>query len=166
VSPVTQARWVTFGCYGTLIDGPASSGAVGLFDDVEGMLAELRRQGYRLAVLTNGDDGPFEAAHRRFRRPFDLFVTAERIRAHKPSQWHFKAFELLTRVERHDWVHVACSWYHDIAPARAFGLSTVWLDRDRTRNDASSASAHVYTATEAAGAIIGLFEQAAAEVEA
>jgi 2-haloacid dehalogenase len=157
---------VTFGCYGTLVDGRASSGAVRLFDDVEGMLTALRHQGYRLAILTNCDDERFEAVHRRFRQPFDLFVTAERIRAQKPSQWHFRAFELLTHVARQDWMHVACGRYHDIAPARAFGINSVWLDRRRTGDDPSAASAHVYTAAEAAGAIVGLFDRAGAEIEA
>ena len=40
------------------------------------MLAELRRHGWRLAVLTNCDDDLFEITHRRFRQPFDLFVQA------------------------------------------------------------------------------------------
>ena len=66
------------------------------FGDAEALLAELRRRGYRLAVLTNCDDDLFETTHRTFRAPFDLFVTAERVRGYKPAPWHFRAFELLT----------------------------------------------------------------------
>lgn len=164
MSRVTQRRWVTFGCFGTLVEGRVSSGGIRLFDDVEAMLSELRRLGYRLGVLTNCDDGRFEGAHRLFRRPFDLFVTAERIRARKPSHRHFRAFELMTRVERHDWVHVASSWHHDIAPATAFGLSSVWLDRARTGHRASEA--RVGTAHEVVDAVTGLFDRTAAEVGA
>jgi 2-haloacid dehalogenase len=143
---------------------PASWASLRPFDDVEGMLAELRRQGYSLAVLTNCDDDLFEATHRRFRSPFDLFVTAERVRAYKPAQWHFRAFEMLAGVSRHDWVHVACSWYHDIAPARTLGVSRVWLDRERTGEDGRLASAHVHSVADAIRAVDGLFQQQAVAV--
>jgi 2-haloacid dehalogenase len=158
VSPVARTRWVTFGCYGTLVNGRAGSGEIRLYDDVESMLAEQRQHGYRLAVLTNCDDGLFEATHRTFRKPFDLFLTAERVRGHKPSLWHFRGFELMSRASRGDWVHVGCSQYHDIAPAKAFGISRVWLDREATGEDPATASAHVRTAAEAFEAISGLFD--------
>ncbi|HET9271235.1 MAG TPA: HAD-IA family hydrolase [Vicinamibacterales bacterium] len=100
------------------------------FADVETMLAALRARGYRLGVLTNADDDLFEITHRSFATPFNLFVTAERVRGYKPEPWLFRAFERLTRVERGDWVHVGSDWYHDIAPAQALGVPRVWLDRD------------------------------------
>lgn len=130
-----------------------SWGSLPIFDDAEPMLAELRRNGWRLAVLTNCDDDLFEVTHRTFRSPFDLFVTAERVRGYKPAPWHFSAFRQITRVRRCNWVHVACSWYHDIAPARALGISSVWLDRERTGEDASMASARVFSATDVASAV-------------
>jgi 2-haloacid dehalogenase len=107
-------------------------------------------------VLTNCDDDLFEITHRTFRRPFDLFVTAERVRGYKPARWHFRAFEVLTGVDRRDWVHVACSWYHDIAPARALGIRHVWLDRERTGENPGSPSTHVHTAADVREAIESL----------
>ena len=92
-------RWVTFDCYGTLVKR-TSWPVIRPFDDVEPLLAELRLRGYRLGVLTNCDDAQFEAAHRSFRRPFDLFVTAERIRGYKPEPWHFRAFQRMTQVRK------------------------------------------------------------------
>ena len=62
------------------------------------------------------------------------------------------AFERLTRVDRRDWVHVANSWYHDIAPARALGIQHVWLDRDLTGEPGVPALAHVHSAAEVAQA--------------
>ena len=223
MSAVTGTRWVTFDCYGTLVDWqggfnallapvagdrtgdvvrayhacerhvereaphqsyrdvlvkslvraghesgvplspadaqavPGAWGSMRPFDDAVSLLAELRRRGYRLAVLTNCDDDLFEVTHRTFPQPFDLFVTAERVRGYKPAPWHFRAFELLTGAKRDDWVHVACSWYHDIAPARAMGIKRVWLDREGTGEDPAAASAHVHTAADAVAAIVGLF---------
>ncbi len=136
---------------------PQSWASMRLFDDVEAMLAELRRKGFRLAVLTNCDDDLFEITHRAFSTPFDLFVTAERVRGYKPAPWHFRAFERLTGAGKCNWVHVACSWYHDIAPAQALGIKRVWLDRERTGEDPSFASVHVHSATDVAGAIDELF---------
>ena len=128
-----------------------------LFDDVEPMLAELRSRGYRLAVLTNCDEDLFWSTHRLFRQPFDFVLTAERVCGYKPERWHFQGFEMLTRVARSHWVHVANSWYHDIAPARALGLRHVWLDRERTGEDAGT-SVHVYQAVDVAGAVDRLVE--------
>jgi len=57
-----------------------------------------------------------------------------------------------------DWVHVACSWYPDIAPARALGIKWVWLDREGTREDAGAASAHVRCALKVCETVRSLYE--------
>ena len=132
------------------------------FSDIEPLLAELRLRGYKLGVLTNRDDAQFETAHRQFRQPFDLFVTAERIRARKPELWHFRAFRLLAHVQTDNWVHIASDWKRDIVPAERFGIQRVWLDRDGTGEDPSRASVHVRTASEVAGAVDWLFQDQAA----
>ena len=159
--PPTRTRWVTFDCFGTLVDSE-SRPVVRPFDDVEPLLAELRRHDYRLAVLTNCDDALFEKTHRIFQRPFDLFVTAERIRAYKPAPWHFRAFQLLTGARRCDWVHVASNWQTDIVAAAALGVRSVWLDRQRTGEDASRASAHVHRGADVFGAVQWLLRERAA----
>jgi 2-haloacid dehalogenase len=130
-----------------------------VFEDVEPMLAVLRAQGWRLAVLTNCDDDLFALTHQRFRAPFDLVLTAERVRGYKPAPWHFLGFERLMRVDRREWVHVANSWYHDIAPARALGIQHVWLDRDRTGESGVPSLAHVHAGAEVAPAIARVVER-------
>jgi 2-haloacid dehalogenase len=139
-----------------------------LFDDVEAMLAELRANGCRLAVLTNCDEDLFAVTHRLFKVPFDLVLTAERVRGYKPERWHFRGFEKLTGVVRPNWVHVANSWYHDIAPARELGVRHVWLDRDRTGEDGGSVTVRIESAFEVPSTIRALFagaETAASRVE-
>jgi 2-haloacid dehalogenase/putative hydrolase of the HAD superfamily len=143
---------VTFGCFGTLVERQAS-GIVRPIADVEAMLTGLRARGCQLGVLTNCDDRQFEVVHRTFHRPFDLFVTSERIRGRKPARWHFRAFELMARVRRTDWVHVACSWKYDIEPAGALGVSAVWLDRERSVADPRAAEMRVCSALEVVEAI-------------
>jgi 2-haloacid dehalogenase len=136
---------------------PDAWGTLPVFDDVEAMLAALRGAGYRLAVLTNCDEDLFETTHRSFRERFDLVVTAEHVRHYKPAPAHFVSFARETGVRNPDWIHVANSWYHDIAPARELGIARVWLDRDGTGEDPATASACVHSAGEVADALAGLF---------
>jgi 2-haloacid dehalogenase len=137
-----------------------SWGSLSIFADVEEMLAGLRSMGCRLAVLTNCDEDLFEQTHRCFRQPFDLVVTAERVCDYKPSLTHFNTFKQTSGVEMQNWVHVACSWYHDIAPARSLGIKRVWLDREGTGEDAGAASAHVRSGPEVQETVERLLETA------
>jgi len=159
VFPATRNPWVTFDCYGTLVDRKSPARP---FKDVEPLLAELRLRGYKLGVLTNRSEAEFEAMHRTFSQPFDFFVTAERIRAHKPDLWHFRAFQLLAQARKDEWVHIASDWERDIVPAEVFGIQRVWLDRAGTGEDPSRATAHVRTPAEALRAVDWLFQDQAA----
>jgi len=127
---------------------PEQWGSLPIFADVEESFTTLRTASFKIAVLTNCDEDLFRQTERSFRQPFDLVVTAERVRDYKPGLSHFRFFEQETRVDRADWVHVACSWYHDIAPARELGLKHIWLDRERTGQDATAASLRVFSATD------------------
>jgi FMN phosphatase YigB (HAD superfamily) len=60
-------------------------------------------------------------------------------------------------------VHVACSYYHDIAPAQALGLQHVWLDRERTGEPGVAPWAHVHTASDVARAIACIDAQQAGD---
>jgi 2-haloacid dehalogenase len=124
------------------------------FPDVEPMLASLRSTGYSLGVLTNCDDDLFALTQRAFVAPFDMVITAEQVQDYKPSLAHFHRFAAVAAPS--DWIHVACSWYHDIAPARALGVKRIWLDRDGTGDDPAAASARVESADEVCAAIASL----------
>ena len=142
--PGRRNQWVTFDCYGTLVgrsvppllaqhDAHAQKvkpwPAVRPLDDVEPLLAELRRRGYRLGVLTNWDDATFETVHRTFRNPFDLFVTSERVRGFKPELWHFRAFQMLAQARKENWIHIASDWKHDIVPAESLQRASAHQSR-------------------------------------
>jgi 2-haloacid dehalogenase len=138
---------------------PQRWGTLPVFDDVEPMLAGLRAAGYRLAVLTNCDDDLFAQTQRSFRAPFDLVVTAERVCDYKPAPTHFHYFSRVSGVRQGEWVHVANSWYHDIAPARDLAIPRIWLDRDGTGEDPAAASVRVRSATQAREAVTRLYRQ-------
>jgi 2-haloacid dehalogenase len=99
------------------------------FPEVPDALEELRRRGWRLAILSNSDRELIAASQRTLGVPFDIVVVAEDVRSYKPAHGHWKRFFELTTAERDHHVHVAASLYHDIAPARELGLRTVWINR-------------------------------------
>ena len=117
--------------------------AVRPFDDIEPFLNSLRQSGYHLAVLTNCDEDLFEVTHRQFAERFDRVITAELVRDYKPSLTHFRRFQRVSGVASGDWIHIACSWYHDIVPAARFGIPSIWLDRDLTGDDPDLATIRV-----------------------
>jgi len=119
---------------------PRRWGSLPIFPDVEPALAGLRAAGSRLAVLTNCDDDLFAETHKSFLEPFDLVITAEQVKDYKPSRSHFRRFYRVSGVEMENWVHVACSWFHDIEPARELGVKRIWVDRDCTGEDPGGAS--------------------------
>lgn len=88
---------------------------------------------FRLAILSNVDDDLFAATRPKLEVPFDEVITAQQAQAYKPS---LKLFELaLSRVHApaHRILHVGQSIYHDVIPAQALGLATVWVNRPSAR---------------------------------
>ena len=84
-------------------------------------------------MITNCDRDLFALSNRRLGVTFDWIVTAEDARAYKPSHAPFQlAFERMD-VPRERILHVAQSLFHDHVPARALGLSSVWVDRRHDR---------------------------------
>jgi len=97
--------------------------------EVPETLAELRRRGWSLAILSNTDRELIAASQRTLGVPIDLAVVAEDIRSYKPAPLHWEYFFELTTADRDSHVHVAASLFHDIAPAQELGLKTVWINR-------------------------------------
>ena len=88
---------------------------------------------FGLGVITNCDTDLFAASNERLGVAFDWVVTAEDARSYKPSPRGFElAFERIG-VPRERILHVAQSLYHDHVPAKALGLTTVWIDRRHDR---------------------------------
>jgi len=99
------------------------------FPEVPEALAELRRRGWSLALLSNTDRDLIAASQRALGVPVDLAVVAEDIGSYKPAHAHWERFFELTTADRGHHVHVGASRFHDVAPARELGLKTVWIDR-------------------------------------
>jgi 2-haloacid dehalogenase len=116
-----------------------------IFPDVAEALGTLTSFGWRLAVLTNCDDDLFAETSAKLPVPIELVVTAEQVRSYKPDLGHFRKFAELTGATPANWIHIANSWVHDIAPAARMGLRSVWVDRDHTGHPAKFAERRVTT---------------------
>lgn len=99
------------------------------FPEVPEALAELRRRGWNLALLSNTDRDLVVASEHALGVPVDLAVVAEDVRSYKPAHAHWNRFFELTTADREHHVHVGASRFHDIAPARELGLRSVWINR-------------------------------------
>jgi len=132
---------------------PQQWGRLPIMGDVEEALSAMRTDGFKLAVLTNCDEDLFAQTQRSFRQPFNLVITAERVRSYKPAPAHFRCFQSTTGVATDEWVHVANSWFHDIAPACELGIHCIWLDREGKEAYGAGAILRVTSATELANAL-------------
>jgi 2-haloacid dehalogenase len=99
------------------------------FAEVPSALEETRARGWRLAVLSNTDRDLLDASLTRIGVEFELSIVASEIGSYKPARGHWDEFFSRSGAtpERH--VHVGASLFHDIAPATALGLRTVWINR-------------------------------------
>lgn len=110
------------------------------FPDSAGALQALHTR-YKLAIISNIDDDLFAASAQRLQVAFDWVITAQQARSYKPAAHNFQL--ALTRIglPQQQILHVAQSLYHDIAPARALGLSTVWVNRRHAKPGAGATPA-------------------------
>jgi 2-haloacid dehalogenase len=99
------------------------------FPEVPGALEEARGRGWRLAVLSNTDHDLLDASLDRIGVDVDLTVVASEIGSYKPAPAHWDEFFARSGADRERHVHVGASLFHDIAPAAALGLRTVWVNR-------------------------------------
>lgn len=115
----TDAELAAFGA--SVADWPA-------FPDSPAALRVIASR-YRLGVITNCDNDLFAASNQRLGVNFDVVVTAEQVGSYKPDHRNFEAMFERIGVERDRILHVAQSLFHDHVPAKALGLTTVWVDR-------------------------------------
>lgn len=98
------------------------------FPDSTRALQALKKK-YKLAIISNIDDDLITFSAQRLEVQFDWIITAQQAKSYKPSLNNFHlAFERIG-VPKNRILHVAQSLFHDLVPAKALGLSTVWINR-------------------------------------
>jgi len=123
------------------------------FGDVGPALAELRREGWKFALLTNCDRDIIALTQRRLPASFDAVVTAEDVSAYKPSPAHFRLFQSTFGSSAGAWIHVAQSYFHDIRPTHELGISRIWVNRQGEKDDPSIADAVITGLAQLPGAV-------------
>lgn len=102
------------------------------FADTADALRRLRKH-YKLVILSNVDRAGFAASATKLGVAFDAAYTAEDIRSYKPAAANFhyliEHLQADLGVKREAILHTAQSLFHDHAPANAFDLANVWIDR-------------------------------------
>jgi 2-haloacid dehalogenase len=98
------------------------------FADTTPALHALRKK-YQLAIISNIDDDLFAYSAQRLQVKFDWIITAQQAKSYKPSLANFQLAFRRIGLPQNKILHVAQSLYHDIVPANALGLSTVWVNR-------------------------------------
>lgn len=129
------------------------------FPDVGPALAELRKEGWKLALLTNCDRDIIALTQRRLPASFDAVVTAEDVSAYKPNPAHFHLFQSTFGASADAWIHVAQSYFHDIRPTHELGITRVWVNRQGEKDDPSLADAVIRNLAELPPAIARLSER-------
>ncbi len=99
------------------------------FPEVRASLEDARSRGWKLAILSNTDRDFIDASAARIGVPFELAIVASEIGSYKPASEHWEQFFQRIDVPRERHVHVAQSHFHDVVPATALGLRTVWINR-------------------------------------
>jgi 2-haloacid dehalogenase len=105
------------------------------FDEVPSSLAEVRRRGWRLGILSNTDPDYLDASLELIGVPTDIRIAASEIGSYKPARGHWTTFFDRTGADRGRHVHVAASLFHDIGPAGQLGLRAVWINRMHETSD-------------------------------
>lgn len=100
-----------------------------VFPEVRGSLEELRRRGWKLAVLSNTDSDFLAASLARVGVPVELTIVASEIGSYKPAPGHWEAFFAESGAEPARHAHVGASLFHDVAPCAELGIPCVWIDR-------------------------------------
>jgi len=104
------------------------------FPDTADALRYLKTR-YRLVILSNVHRDGFAASNRKLGVRFDAVYTAQDIGSYKPAAANFgyllKHLEADFGLRKENILHTAQSLFHDHVPAKALGLATAWIDRQR-----------------------------------
>lgn len=102
------------------------------FPDTVAALRQLHAK-FQLGIISNVDDDLFALTAPQLQTKFDFVITAGQARAYKPSPKIFQLANERIGLPASQWLHAGQSIYHDVIPAKALGLKTVWVNRASPR---------------------------------
>lgn len=107
----------------------------------------LRRLASRfpLAIISNVETKTLRKSVEQLGAPFAALVAAEEIGSYKPGRKHFDVVLERLELAEADVLHVSCSLFHDVRPAKRLGWKAVWINRknEQTPEDLSPSEVYV-----------------------
>jgi 2-haloacid dehalogenase len=103
------------------------------FPEVVGALHDLKRQGFRLCIISNTDDDIIAGNVVQLGGHIDKVVTAQQAQAYKPSREIFEFAYRSLSATKDDVIHICASPHLDLAAARDVGFRCIWIDRGTGR---------------------------------
>lgn len=100
--------------------------------DTVGALRSLAKN-YQLVILSNIDDDLFAFTRPKLQVRFNDVITAQQAGCYKPCRRMFELALESSGADPAEVLHVGQSLHHDVMPAKAMGMSTVWVNRPSAR---------------------------------
>ncbi|WP_110114868.1 haloacid dehalogenase type II [Bacillus sp. CGMCC 1.16541] len=107
-----------------------------VYEEVKEVLTYLKEKGYILAIFTNGPKQMIEplVRHHRMQHLFDEVISVDEIKQYKPTMASYHHAKNKLNVEREEVLFFSSnSW--DIAGAKNYGFSTIWVNRQQNVNE-------------------------------
>jgi 2-haloacid dehalogenase len=111
--------------------GPGLARVMGEWTPFADTVASLRRlaRRRRIGIISNIDRDLMAQTLGQLLAPIGLVVTAEDVKAYKPDQAPFRQALEQLGIAPGEVLHAGFGWKYDLAPAKALGMHTCWVNR-------------------------------------
>ena len=109
------------------------------YEDSVPALEELRRRGYRTAMLSNGDRDSLRRLAEQLGGKIDAVISSDDAGVYKPSPAIYEAAVRKLGLDKAEIIHVAGS-YIDVIGASSAGLRVFWINRESARPESYGAT--------------------------
>ena len=92
------------------------------------VIDEIKKRGYKVAMLSNGDQDMLEPLQESSGIQFDYVFSAESAKAYKPAASVYDVPFMKTGIKKEEMLHVAGSVF-DVMGAKAAGCNCAWSNR-------------------------------------
>jgi 2-haloacid dehalogenase len=107
------------------------------FQEVVPALAQLKKMGFKLCIISNTDDDIIAGNVAQMGGSIDRVISAQQAQAYKPTRQIFNHAHGALGVTKNNVIHICASPHLDLQAARDMQFRTVWIDRDTPRRPLS-----------------------------